>query len=105
MAMGTQRGLAGLLEPWGGLKAEPMVKISFLTPQLNRDSSLPLQASLMEAGDFDVWALHVRNESRGEKSKSWSAALHGSINYYFNVALTDESALLPGLCFSHYEVQ
>lgn len=54
MAMGTQRGLAGVLEPWGGLKAEPGVKSSFLTAQLNRDSSLHLQASLREAGDFTV---------------------------------------------------
>lgn len=50
----AHRGLAGLLEPWGGLKAEPGVKSSFLTPQLNRDSSLPLQALLVEAGDFAV---------------------------------------------------
>lgn len=26
--MGTQRGPAGLSEPWGGSKAEPVVKIS-----------------------------------------------------------------------------
>lgn len=24
-------------------------------------------------------------ESTGQKSKSWSAALHGTINYYFDV--------------------
>lgn len=54
MAMSTQRSLAGLFELWGGSKAEPVVKSPFLAPLLNTDSSLPLQASLMEAGDFAV---------------------------------------------------